>query len=307
MGEKVKKKPVGKAPVKPCRRIQMWRKRVAAKQKFGLRSPVTDSEKETMTVCKNCGNTFQGQYCPHCGQSANVRRLTIRDVLHNMFTAIVGADSTFLRTCVDLLYRPGYMIREFLVGARARYFKPVQMLLCLVTVYAVVSHVSGIDLFSWDMDFEDADRPEMLTRATQMLSNFLSNKVVVSLVSAFLSVFPYKLMFRKCTIPQKDSPALKLNVAEHFCVLVYLSCQNLLLNFLIFPLRLSSALIPVCDKLDIILTLLFAVMTYCQLYGMSIWKSTVRNVAAMSLSLLLIVILLILYMGLFYGISTMMM
>ena len=85
-------------------------------------------ENPTCCVCKNCGNTFQGNYCPHCGQNRHTPRFTIRNAFQNIL-------SGFSRNLIELLYRPGYMIRDYLKGKRVHYYKPFQTLFVLAALY----------------------------------------------------------------------------------------------------------------------------------------------------------------------------
>ena len=92
-------------------------------------------ENPTCCVCKNCGNTFQGNYCPHCGQNRHTPRFTIRNAFQNILSGFFNIDHGFSRNLIELLYRPGYMIRDYLKGKRVHYYKPFQTLFVLAALY----------------------------------------------------------------------------------------------------------------------------------------------------------------------------
>lgn len=92
-------------------------------------------ENPTCCVCKNCGNTFQGNYCPHCGQNRHTPRFTIRNAFQNILSRFFNIDHGFSRNLIELLYRPGYMIRDYLKGKRVHYYKPFQTLFVLAALY----------------------------------------------------------------------------------------------------------------------------------------------------------------------------
>ena len=92
-------------------------------------------ENPTCCVCKNCGNTFQGNYCPHCGQNRHTPRFTIRNAFQNILSGFFNIDHGFSRNLIELLYRPGYMIRDYLRGKRVHYYKPFQTLFVLAALY----------------------------------------------------------------------------------------------------------------------------------------------------------------------------
>ena len=92
-------------------------------------------ENPTCCVCKNCRNTFQGNYCPHCGQNRHTPRFTIRNAFQNILSGFFNIDHGFSRNLIELLYRPGYMIRDYLKGKRVHYYKPFQTLFVLAALY----------------------------------------------------------------------------------------------------------------------------------------------------------------------------
>ena len=92
-------------------------------------------ENPTCCVCKNCRNTFQGNYCPHCGQNRHTPRFTIRNAFQNILSGFFNIDHGFSRNLIELLYRPGYMIRDYLKGKRVHYYKPFQPLFVLAALY----------------------------------------------------------------------------------------------------------------------------------------------------------------------------
>lgn len=92
-------------------------------------------ENPTCCVCKNCRNTFQGNYCPHCGQNRHTPRFTIRNAFQNILSGFFNIDHGFSRNLIELLYRPGYMIWDYLKGKRVHYYKPFQTLFVLAALY----------------------------------------------------------------------------------------------------------------------------------------------------------------------------
>lgn len=92
-------------------------------------------ENPTHYTCKNCGKSFQGNHCPHCGQDQHTPRFTIRNAFQNILSGFFNIDNGFSRNLIELLYRPGYMIRDYLKGKRVHYYKPFQTLFVLAALY----------------------------------------------------------------------------------------------------------------------------------------------------------------------------
>jgi len=83
----------------------------------------------------NCGAPVSGRYCSACGQRLepavhslwHFTKLATEDLTH--------ADSRLWRTLGALLFRPGYLTREFLSGRRARYLPPVRLYLVISVIF----------------------------------------------------------------------------------------------------------------------------------------------------------------------------
>lgn len=102
------------------------------KQIQGKTIPPADSETCT---CLNCGTTYTGSYCSRCGQSRHTTRYRLSNALSNIASGFFNIDHGFGRTLLELLYRPGYMIADYISGKRARYFRPFQTLFILAALY----------------------------------------------------------------------------------------------------------------------------------------------------------------------------
>lgn len=264
---------------------------------------VDASERE----CVNCGTHFSGNFCPACGQAATTRRFVFRDMLHSVFATLVAGDNAFFRTAGALLFRPGFMVRDYLYGRRARYFKPVQMLVRLVAVFVLLSYLfdrgySAINFMSEDIMNEHV-HSEMLAHAIAAFSSLLNNKAVYSLILALVSVVPFKLSFLGCGYQRPDGTMVELNIAEHYYTLVYMSCLNLIISILITPFSSFDTVSSVLNGFTFPLLLAFASIIYAQALGLKLWNSILRSALAFVLTALFTAGLVILAFGIFYGLD----
>ena len=104
--------------------------------------------------CTTCGQEYQGNYCPRCGQSAKIGRYSFKSAVL-LFLDVWGVGNRgMFRTLRDLILRPGYMIRDYISGMQMAYFPPFKMLFLLSTLSILVS--SGFNLEGKN-SYEDTD------------------------------------------------------------------------------------------------------------------------------------------------------
>ena len=86
--------------------------------------------------CKNCEQSFNDefQFCPHCGQKAN-DELTISVLFYNTISNYFSFDARFFKSFIPLLFKPGYLAKEFIKGKRLLYLHPAQMYLFISVVF----------------------------------------------------------------------------------------------------------------------------------------------------------------------------
>lgn len=99
------------------------------------------------TVCKCCGEIYVGNFCPRCGQTYQTSRYRLSNALANIAGGFFNIDSGFSRTLIELLYRPGHLIREFINGKRAIYFRPFQMLFIMAALYIMAVQLVDPEAF----------------------------------------------------------------------------------------------------------------------------------------------------------------
>lgn len=98
----------------------------------GRKTPPASKE---IYTCQNCGTTYTGNFCNRCGQTNNTPRYRLSNALRNIIGGFTNIDNGFGRTLIELLYRPGYMIKDFIGGKRVHYFRPFQTLFVLAALY----------------------------------------------------------------------------------------------------------------------------------------------------------------------------
>lgn len=95
------------------------------------------------TACKNCGTILAGDYCHACGQTAHVHRSFLH-VLEEVVHGITHVDSKTWRSLPMLIFRPGTMTRNYVMGHRSRYVPPATVFLgSIFAMFLVFAFVGG--------------------------------------------------------------------------------------------------------------------------------------------------------------------
>jgi Protein of unknown function (DUF3667) len=93
--------------------------------------------------CANCGTLAPGAYCPSCGQDTRDRLPTFAQFMREATGRYVALDGKLWKTLVALLFRPGFLTREYLAGRRRRYIGPARLfLVSSLVLFAALRFVS---------------------------------------------------------------------------------------------------------------------------------------------------------------------
>ncbi len=224
---------------------------------------------ETEHVCNNCGHTFKGNYCPVCSQSARHGRIGWL-TLWEGFGQLWGIESrSAVYTLWQLLWRPGYLVRDYISGKRQVSYPPVKLLFILAAIIAVVQFFFPVP----------AKEPtvtgfQYLDFALTWLQN---HENIDALLSGCIFILPTWWLFRNAPgYPRHTIP-------EGFFIQVYVA----ILSFLFASVFAESTLLAVT------LSYAYMYMIYKQLFGYGYWGTLWRLVvnAVMSLSVLFVLII----------------
>ena len=274
---------------------------------------------EEMHECATCGTHFEGNYCPRCGQSAQIGRYSFKKAFL-LFLDVWGVGNRgMFRSIRDLLLRPGYMIRDYLRGMQMAYFPPFKMLFLLCTLSILVNsgmNIQGVNRFKeLEEEFSitvEVDNSEEKTEKTdkkltktelekqQKKKEFLNklysgeifkkgyswiNKNIALVYLACLLLFsvPLFLMFR-------HSPATPdLRFSECFVAMIYIT-NMLLIYSIIFSLLWPN---DTADSIFALLILPLVIIPIKQFSGYSYWSTIWRTIVAFIPFAVIIIMLLI--------------
>jgi len=80
-------------------------------------------------TCPNCDTVVNGPFCSSCSQSQKNLNKQIWTLTGELLDDVVRLDSRVARTLGALIFKPGFLTREYFLGRRARYSPPVRFYL----------------------------------------------------------------------------------------------------------------------------------------------------------------------------------
>lgn len=89
-------------------------------------------------ACANCGRSFQGRFCPDCGQEAIELRRPVSGLVHDFLSDTFAFDARIWRTLPLLVTRPGALAAEYVDGRRARYVPPLRLYVFVSALFFAV-------------------------------------------------------------------------------------------------------------------------------------------------------------------------
>ena len=100
------------------------------------------NEEETHRCC-NCDREYVGNFCPQCGQKTTLGEVNWSSVRENVMEIWGVGTRSMTYTLWQLLWRPGYLIRDYISGKRQVSFPPMKMLLIVAIVCTLITNLLG--------------------------------------------------------------------------------------------------------------------------------------------------------------------
>ncbi|MBO4451257.1 MAG: DUF3667 domain-containing protein [Bacteroidaceae bacterium] len=294
--------------------------------------PIEKSDEEH--VCAYCNEHYSGNYCPQCGLQYGRERFTWKTVALNMMDLWgIGNRNVFL-TIWHLLWRPGYLMYDYLRSKHRAYFPPIPLLVAICLLFTLMVNTLHI---TWDTDMDQVydihvnfekgkstavgnDKNKEEDNAQFTKNDELINKQALSLeqllkaerqwsreniaysliISNLLIIFLASWIFHQ-------SPRIQLTIVESFYVQMYIACQMMIvaIPYTLITWKICEAsVLPY--PLPSLLAFVILVVDYHQLCGYSIWGTIWRLlVMIFSYTLFGVVISMLLTIGyLFFPIIT---
>lgn len=127
------------------------------------------------TTCANCGADAPGAYCASCGQATDVDPKSLRVWIRHFLEETIALDGKLWRTLHALLFKPGFLAKEWEQGRRAAWTHPLR--LYLLTSFVFI----GMTLIAPDTGAVRASTTGTSPTASAVASDLQSDRLLEAL------------------------------------------------------------------------------------------------------------------------------
>ena len=228
-------------------------------------------------------------------QKADGKRITTRSVTLDFLEIWGFGERNIFYTLWQLMWRPGYMIADYLDGKRERYFQPFKMLVILSAFVGLEMALLPIEYESHDESQETVEELDSVIHSQQDIDNSAKKivvwvrnlyKVKVSIAKWNQEHIAYGLMFKSLIIViftwlvfRRSPKRGRVNLAEIMTIICFILCQLQFLSLLWTPfeaLIYHTADFHPFALSDVAIYVIVCVDFY-QLFGRGVWGTMWRT------------------------------
>lgn len=190
--------------------------------------------------CKNCNHLLSeaDKFCPICGNKTGIEKLTVKNLLLEIYQKIFSLDNKFFVTVKHLVTRPENVIKSYLDGNRVKYMPPINFLIIaglfggFFSYLMLNGYMGEIDYKSFDLTERDPKNPiaNKVPMITEMVMKTMQQYYTLIL---FLTIPLISLISKIVFYDLK-----KYNFAEHIIIYSYGYSAFLILSYLMLPFLL---------------------------------------------------------------------
>ena len=152
-------------------------------------------ETKVLAKCLNCSSVLEDRFCSHCGQDSKEFKRSVWNVFVRFFETFTDFDNKLWSSLFPLIFKPGFLTRQFLAGKRKSYLNPIQM-------YAFFSFLYFFTFF-YMPDFVSVDKSSLAERLTKEMSDSNSLETDLNDTIPFGSIGNSKITIKR-DAKQKD-------------------------------------------------------------------------------------------------------
>jgi hypothetical protein len=117
--------------------------------------------------CANCDADLAGPFCSRCGQRNTNLAVSIRVLARDFADEYLSLDSRLFRSAISLLFRPGFLTRQYLIGRRERFVRPLRLYLVSSLAFFFTLSLVARPSLQFGIDAPDASIRELLEQSIE--------------------------------------------------------------------------------------------------------------------------------------------
>lgn len=116
--------------------------------------------------CLNCGAQVQGRYCHICGQENTEPHESFWALIQHFIFDLFHFDGKFFESVKYLLFRPGFLTKEYMRGRRLAYLNPIRMYIFTSAIFFLL--IFNFFTSGLNEEFEEGRRKEMALQTARV-------------------------------------------------------------------------------------------------------------------------------------------
>lgn len=223
--------------------------------------------------CKNCQNSFTGNFCSNCGQRhIGNKRLQMREVINDFFDNTFNLHKGFFFTMWKLLITPGKVAHAYINGQRKSFSNPTRYMVIALAFQTFIDYwFKTTDIIENETYFYFSFLSEELNKSMQIWNVKLAVEYIL-LTNLFMIVLLPALFYFAFK-------ALKLNYTELLTTSFYFFSTIL---FITMPfLFITKVLIGIYVSKEVIIVIFMSYLLWSNMQFFNkihIWKRLLKIV-----------------------------
>lgn len=90
--------------------------------------------------CLNCESpiSYEDNFCPNCGQVNDMKKISLKQYFSAYLEDFYSFDNRFFKTVLPLIFKPGYVSKQYVSGKRISYINPFQLYLHITILFFLI-------------------------------------------------------------------------------------------------------------------------------------------------------------------------
>ena len=251
---------------------------------------VSTTESRETHHCANCYSEFDSEHCPNCGQKHDVGRITWASIWQGVMDLWGLGTRSLPYTLWQLIWRPGYLIADYIRGRRQLSFPPIKMLVFVALFLYILAN--WLEPTSADTGVHETRNMEFNTFLDFIDLQFSKHYDLTMLTVSSFFILPTYFIFRHSPrVPRHTLPE-GFFIQVFNAVIILTITLIFFIGFYLLNHIFGSSIVNenTIGTVFLIFVPIILYRAYLQLFGYGYWGTLWRVLLMLSASILLMLI-----------------